>query len=966
MASNLGKRKERDDDESHGSTLFVSNLPYTATSVDLETLFSDIAPVRTAFVVTEQGTGTSKGVGYVSFALKEDAESCYATVSEEGLSIAGRKIRVQWADKRKRKEEGNAEEKKEIKSRPRQPVSRAPHDPLAVRTVIVTGLPSPLDSKTLWKKIRKCPGAKELTWPIKKDNGEEDPSTAHVLFDTAAKGQDAVTKLHAHVYKGSLLSVTLKKRLEHLAKPAAAKSGPAPTRASRLIVRNLPFSATEQDLRAMFLPYGPVHSITMPLAEVKDAEEGEKVESQKRNKGFAFVWMLSKKDAERALEGCNGKAIRAGLAEELVSAKQKKKKQLRLEKKMKGVQKEGAAAPDVDTAGEAEADGDEEMAEAGEDDKDERTIAVDWALSKEKWKEEMAKVEEKPAGSDVEMDESSSDSEDEADSEDEGLGVHGDDDSDDESTSSRDGDEDFDRDTDDEEPTKPQLPAPEAGTTLFVRNVPYIATEDELRTLFRAFGSLRYARITMDPGTGRSRGTGFVCFWNKEDADKVVEQSDILRSETTGQTSAPKKNPFSLPSILTPDPSSSLARSLVLHGRTLDVVRAVTRDVASRLKEEGEKLREKQDKRNMYLLREGIIHPNSPAAASLSTAEIERRTASYNQRRTLLKSNPSLFISRTRLSVRQIPLYVSERMLKRLAIHARRAFRAEVKEGQRESLTVEEMTERSETALEEILKKGLEEAGEVHQGGEDSAAAAAPGKSRNKGKGRDTGVKQAKIVRQNERVDPITGKGRSKGYGFIEMDKHADALRVLRWANNNGAVTPLFNQWYKEELQDHLKREKAKPAGEKDDTRIKRIQDEIETSSATKVKGERGTLIVEFSIENIQVVQRRSNVQKDKKGREGGGGSHKEQKTSPPSAQKGSKKDSSRQKHSKREHEKDDEDDDEKPKATSSPNKRRKVEAKGDPESGESPAAPKKPFNPVGALIGRKRKEKKSGRKGKA
>lgn len=66
-----------------------------------------------------------------------------------------------------------------------------------------------------------------------------------------------------------------------------------------------------------------------------------------------------------------------------------------------------------------------------------------------------------------------------------------------------------------------------------------------------------------------------------------------------------KKNPFVLPSILTPDPSSSLAQSLVLHGRTLDVVRAVTRDQASKLKEEGEKARQKADKRNMYLLKEG-------------------------------------------------------------------------------------------------------------------------------------------------------------------------------------------------------------------------------------------------------------------------------------------------------------------------------------------------------------------------
>jgi|SRR5712672_245671 len=67
----------------------------------------------------------------------------------------------------------------------------------------------------------------------------------------------------------------------------------------------------------------------------------------------------------------------------------------------------------------------------------------------------------------------------------------------------------------------------------------------------------------------------------------------------------PKKNPFAMASILTPDPSSASAQSLVLHGRTLDVVHAVTREEADKLREAGEKAREKADKRNMYLLREG-------------------------------------------------------------------------------------------------------------------------------------------------------------------------------------------------------------------------------------------------------------------------------------------------------------------------------------------------------------------------
>lgn len=73
-------------------------------------------------------------------------------------------------------------------------------------------------------------------------------------------------------------------------------------------------------------------------------------------------------------------------------------------------------------------------------------------------------------------------------------------------------------------------------------------------------------------------------------------------------------------------------------------------------------------------------------------------------------------------------------------------------------------------------------------------------KAGRKPKGRPTGVKQSKIVRQNDRVDPLTGKGRSKGYGFIEMDTHSDALRVLRWCNNNKECNVLLWKWWCEEV----------------------------------------------------------------------------------------------------------------------------------------------------------------------
>ncbi|KAI0646281.1 hypothetical protein C8Q79DRAFT_909390 [Trametes meyenii] len=974
--STLGKRKERDGqheghdgaEKQHGSTLFVSNLPYTATSTDLKTLFSDIAPVRTAFVVLDQGTGVSKGVGYVSFAIREDAAMAIDQISKEGITLDGRSLRAQWAGS-KNKDHEHGEEPKKLAAQsvvtPRPAKSSGPSDPLAIRTVVIAGLPADVDSKTLWKKVRKLHGAEKVEWPVKADSAEDDHSMAHALFETPALANEAVNKLHAHVFKGALLSATLKKRLDGLAKPAKKakpsakssrpKASAAPNRNSRLIVRNLPFDITEQDLRAIFLPHGPIHSVHIPLGaeETKKEDhnddvkqEGGPSKSRGRSKGFAFVWFLSRKDAEKAMEKCNGMTVEAGMAETLVLDKQKRKKQRREERKRK-----------VEAGADAEeAEGDEDEDEQGRG--RQRVIAVDWALSKDKWEAEKAKLEaEREEDEDVEMDEGGedarSDQSDESDedreesgSEDEKLGVH--EDVSDESDSGESHDGSDDDVSDEEKPAKPTLPAPEVGTTLFIRNVPFEATEDELRTLFRAFGPLRYARITLDAATGRSRGTGFACFWNKEDADKAIEQSEILRAETVGSAPAvTKKNPFKMPSLLTPDPSASIAQNLVLHGRTLDVSRAVTRDEATRLKEIGERQREKADKRNLYLLREGIILPNTPAAELLPSTEVEKRTQSFNARRALLRSNPSLFVSRTRLSVRQLPLFVTERMLKRLAIHATRAFETEVKESKREPLTVDELTEPTPA-----------DADNEHDGRTDDADSEKSKGHKVKGKGgktgRPTGVIQAKIVRQQDRVDPVTGKGRSRGYGFVELARHADALRVLRWANNNLAVGRLFEEWWRAELEDLIKAEKTKGQDKRDEQRIKRIREELEKGVPPKSKG---TLIVEFSIENIQVVQRRAALQKGPHAGEGARGVKSARGKKDERSAKATRDEKPRSLRRRSLPSVKDEEADEQP-----PKKKRRGSDPPKPSSISSPVSAGnegKGGTKVGSLIGRKRKERK-------
>jgi nucleolar protein 4 len=179
-------------------------------------------------------------------------------------------------------------------------------------------------------------------------------------------------------------------------------------------------------------------------------------------------------------------------------------------------------------------------------------------------------------------------------------------------------------------------------------------------------------------------------------------------------------------------------------------------------------------------------------------------------------------------------------MLKRLAMHAVKAFEKEVKDGKRTPLSADDLAEVVED----------EQSGDV---GEENGGQS--GKKKKKFLGRPTAVKQTKIIRQSGRVDAVTGKSRSKGYGFLEMHKHADALRVLRWANNNAALWPLFSEWWVEELGDLIKQEKDRPEKERDSSRLKRME-EVERGSKTKNEG-KGRLIVEFSIENVQVVKRR-------------------------------------------------------------------------------------------------------------
>ena len=336
--------------------------------------------------------------------------------------------------------------------------------------------------------------------------------------------------------------------------------------------------------------------------------------------------------------------------------------------------------------------------------------------------------------------------------------------------------------------------------TLFVRNLPFTATDELLFDHFnKTFGPLRYARIVLDQETERSKGTGFVCFRNKVDAWKCLRVAPKTREQgvARGNTGAKALPNASLLQDMTVDPQGRFT----MQDRVMQISQAVGKDEVHRITTQRKAVGAAQDrdKRHLYLLSEGSVPAGSPLHAALSHSEIRMREQNLKQRQTMMRNNPSLYLSLTRLSVRNVARQMTAKDMKALARQAVVAFAKDVKEGRRDPLSKEEVSRDREQMKDAERARRLKAKGIV---------------------------KQAKIVYEGN-ADK-TGKensleGQSRGFGFIEYSSHRWALMGLRWLNGYRAELPTTPE------------AEGKPAGT---DRQKR-------------------LVVEFAIENARVVAQR-------------------------------------------------------------------------------------------------------------
>jgi nucleolar protein 4 len=512
--------------------------------------------------------------------------------------------------------------------------------------------------------------------------------------------------------------------------------------------------------------------------------------SQGRLRGFGIVIVRGQRNSEQALEGLNGKVV------------------------------------------------------------DGRELAVDWAADRETWEsfkkqETSVDQESKPVDEEMSVNDSDAQSDDD-------MASIGDEDFDamelDEveelDDANEDGDDNEDMSQDDEDNDDEPQDDPHKSSTLFIRNLPFTTTDEDLRDHFSQFGPIRYARIVYDPTTEQSKGVGFVCFIQHDEAQVCLKASPKQA----------KPDSHSHHTSILQDQSIDPDGRYTMSGRVLILAQAVEKREADKLQQEGISRRldrEKTDKRRLYLLSEGRITPksNPQLHAKLAPSEQTMRDASYRQRKTMVEKNPSLHLSLTRLAIRNIPRWLTSKHLKALARKALVGFATEMKQGQRLRLSKEELS----------------------RGGDDMRNAEHQRKLSGKGV-----VKQAKVVFETRTGTKVSdsdrkrsggGKGgleskgqeveghggRSRGYGFIEYWTHRASLMGLRWMNGrkidlNDVLTP-------DELAGKTKNGISGPVPKRGDKLV------------NEDKNRR--LIVEFALENINVTQRRSERERKSRSAQG-------------------------------------------------------------------------------------------------
>ena len=78
-------------------TIYIGNLPYTATETEISELFAQHGTVHSVKLITDRDTGRPRGFGFVEM---DDKEALTSIEALNGADLGGRALRVNEARER--------------------------------------------------------------------------------------------------------------------------------------------------------------------------------------------------------------------------------------------------------------------------------------------------------------------------------------------------------------------------------------------------------------------------------------------------------------------------------------------------------------------------------------------------------------------------------------------------------------------------------------------------------------------------------------------------------------------------------------------------------------------------------------------------------------------------------------------------------------------------------------------------
>jgi RNA recognition motif-containing protein len=82
-----------------GTRLYVGNLPYSVTELELRDLFASLGTITEAKIVTDRDTGRPRGFGFVEMSTEDEAKKAIEELN--GRDVQGRPLAVKEAEDRR-------------------------------------------------------------------------------------------------------------------------------------------------------------------------------------------------------------------------------------------------------------------------------------------------------------------------------------------------------------------------------------------------------------------------------------------------------------------------------------------------------------------------------------------------------------------------------------------------------------------------------------------------------------------------------------------------------------------------------------------------------------------------------------------------------------------------------------------------------------------------------------------------